>query len=306
MSFSRSMSPRPLLLLALTAALAARAQAQITHLEATSIDGSQEVPPVVTGASGRGDFTVNTSSHVLKYNVSFQNLSSAQVSAHIHQGAVGVGGPIIFVYPNGSPISGSFATTAGQEATLLSGGMYTNIHTQMHGGGEIRGQMTAAPAIGTSFCFGDGTGAPCPCLNSGAAGHGCENSSATGGALLSASGHNSPDNVVLISTGEKPTAFTLFIQGTLMVAPANFGDGLRCVGGQLKRLAGKNATGGAVAFPEGAEISITARSAALGDTISPGETRWYLAYYRDPDANHCPAANGGGTFNSSNSIEIQW
>ena len=292
----------PIPAFAVIAALAVPARAQITHLEALSIDGTQEVPPVATAASGRGDFVLNTFNHTLKYNVSFQNLSSPQVSAHIHQGAPGVAGGIVFVYPNGTPISGTFATTAGQEATLLAGNMYTNIHSQNFGGGEIRGQMTAAPATGTPFCFGDGTGMACPCSNSGTAGHGCENSSTTGGALLTASGHNSPDNIVLVATQEKPSAFTIFLQGNQMIAPINFGDGLRCVGGQLKRLASKNATGGAVAFPEGAEPSITARSAALGDNIVPGQKRWYLTYYRDADMTFCPSA----TFNSSQSLEIQW
>lgn len=38
-----------------------------------------------------------------------------------------------------------------------------------------------------SYCYGDGALAtPCPCGNTGTAGRGCENSSATGGARLQA------------------------------------------------------------------------------------------------------------------------
>ncbi len=45
---------------------------------------------------------------------------------------------------------------------------------------------------GTPFCFGDGTQSlACPCGNTGIAGHGCDNSSATGGALLTSSGATS-------------------------------------------------------------------------------------------------------------------
>src|ERR1041385_7009467 len=41
----------------------------------------------------------------------------------------------------------------------------------------------------SSFCPGDGTQVtPCPCANNGVAAHGCDNSAATGGAILSASG----------------------------------------------------------------------------------------------------------------------
>jgi hypothetical protein len=286
--------------------LAAQAQAQITHLEAPNMNGTNCVPPVVTGGTGRADCTLNTFSHVLKYNLSFASLSSAETAAHIHgPAAVGVNGPVMFSLPLGSPISGSFATTAAQEASLVGSLTYTNIHTVNFGGGEIRDQLVPAPPIGTAFCFGDGTGGQCPCSNTGAPGHGCENSATTGGAVLAATGHNSPDNVVLVATGEKPTATTIFLSGNASVGPFIFGDGLRCVGGSLKRLASKAATGGAVAYPEGAELSITARSAALGAPITPGTHRFYMTYYRDPDPAFCPTPPGG-TFNGSNAVDILW
>src|SRR4029079_532669 len=71
------------------------------------------------------------------------------------------------------------------------------------------------------FCAGDGTVAPCPCGNSGAAGHGCENSSTTRGALLTATGAASlvADTVSLTSSGEKPTATSVLLQGTLATSP---------------------------------------------------------------------------------------
>lgn len=286
--------------------LASQANAQITHLEALSIDGAQETPPVPTGATGRADCTVNVASHTLRYNISFSGLSSGEILAHIHgPAAVGAPGPIMFSLPLGSPISGSFATTAGQEGDLNGSLTYVNIHTQNFGGGEIRGQLTPAPVVGTPFCLGDGTGSPCPCGNSGAPGHGCENSSTTGGALLTATGHTSPDNVVLIATGEKPTATTIFLCGTTAGGPFIFGDGLRCVAGQLKRLAAKPATGGAVAFPEGGEPTISARLVTLGAPIVPGTHRFFMTYYRDPDPVFC-ATPPGGTFNGSNAVDILW
>ena len=145
-----------------------------------------------------------------------------------------------------------------------------------------------------------GTGAACPCANNGAAGHGCENSSTTGGALLEASGHNSPDNVVLIVKNAKPVALCVFFTGSTVVGPFLYGDGQRCVG-STKRLASKNATGGAAAYPEAAEPSITARSATLGVPISAGQHRFYFVAYRDPTA-FCTA----NTFNASNAVDILW
>ena len=303
------MQLRPLLRLSFLPALAivglsaAPARAQITHLEALSIDQAQETPPTGSAATGRGDITVNTFSHVVKFNITFSGLGSAQTLAHIHgPAAVGVAGPIMFTLPLGSPCTGQVASTAGQEADVLNGLTYSNIHTSNFGGGEIRGQYTVSPSVGTALCFGDGTGSACPCANFGAPGHGCENSSTTGGALLKATGHTSPDNVVLISTNEKPSVLTIFLSGTAQVGPFIYGDGLRCVGGTQKRLAAKNATGGAVAYPEGAELSITARLAALGNPVSPGQHRYFLAFYRDSLASFCP----GQEFNASNTIDILW
>jgi len=158
---------------------------------------------------------------------------------------------------------------------------------------------------GARFCFGDGSGIACPCTNNGDAGNGCNNSIGTGGARLGAFGTASPDTVVLGTTGEMPTALTLFVQGDIAIAPVNFGDALRCVDGNLKRLYVKSASGGAAAAPGAGDLTVTERSAALGDPISPGETRYYFAYYRDPNPGFCPMPTGS-TFNASNAVSILW
>ncbi len=156
-------------------------------------------------------------------------------------------------------------------------------------------------------CFGDGTGAPCPCGNSGLADHGCENSSSTGGALLSASGNPrlSSDTLVLTSSGEKPTALSIFLQGSDLIASVGFGDGLRCVGGTLKHLYVERASGGIAAAPQGSDPSVSARSAALGDPIRWGATRHYQTYYRDVDPAFCPIPQGN-TWNVSNALSAVW
>ena len=158
-----------------------------------------------------------------------------------------------------------------------------------------------------AFCFGDGTGAACPCANNGAPGHGCENSSTTGGAVLSGSGvaSLSADTVHLTASGEKPTATSVLLQGGATVNSLHYGDGLRCVGGTLKRLYTHNAVGGAVTMPQGADATISARSAASGDLIQAGSTRNYQIYYRDPSTTFCPSPSGS-TFNISNAIAISW
>jgi hypothetical protein len=109
---------------------------------------------------------------------------------------------------------------------------------------------------------------------------------------------------VLHVQDELPSALTIFLQGSAEIAPVTFGDGLRCVGGALKRLYMKSASGGAASAPAPGDPSITARSAALGDPIPPGGVRSYQTYYRDPNPGWClPAPH---TFNSSSGVRILW
>lgn len=160
-----------------------------------------------------------------------------------------------------------------------------------------------------AFCFGDGTTATaCPCSNTGAAGRGCDNSIATGGALLTGSGAPSPDTVVLAASGMLPTALHVYLQGSQEIANGTpFGDGVRCAGGELLRLVARNAVGGASQFPDPAhgDPSIRERSAALGAPIGAGETRWYQTYYRDPALAFCPAPPGD-SWNVTNGVRVLW
>ena len=158
-----------------------------------------------------------------------------------------------------------------------------------------------------SFCFGDGTGVACPCLNNGGPGRGCANSNAgSTGAHLTGTGSTVPDTIALTASGERPTALTIFLQGNVVLgAPVVFGDGLRCVGGNLKRITSKNAVGGVVTYPVAGDPSISARSAMLGDPLSPGATRTYMTYYRDANLSFCPAPTGN-SFNSTQAILLVW
>ena len=180
---------------------------------------------------------------------------------------------------------------------------------------------TAAEAFGfmpvngattmTPFCApGVANVMACPCGNPQSPANslkGCDNSSATGGAVFSATGTASltTDNVVFTSSFEKPTASTIFLQGNQSVTlGAPFGQGVRCVGGSLKRLYNHFASGGVVSAPQGADVAVHTRSAALGDVIAPGQVRYYMAYYRDPVVLGGCAVNS--TFNGSNGGAVTW
>ena len=148
----------------------------------------------------------------------------------------------------------------------------------------------------------------CPCGNQPSGpGRGCDNSAGSGGAALSAAGaaYLTQDTLTLTSTGELPTATSIFLQGTGPIAGgAVFGQGVRCAGGVLKRLYVESASGGVASAPAPGDPSVSARSAALGDPIAPGQSRWLLVYYRDPVVlGGCPAAS---TFNATQTGVVEW
>jgi len=187
------------------------------------------------------------------------------------------------------------APAIGSDGTLVIAGV----------GNDVRAYRTPRPWF-TPFCFGDGSRAACPCGNTGAVGHGCANSQvASTGARLTASGATHPDGVVLFCSSMLPSVLDIYLQGNAEIAPAAFGDGLRCAGGSLKRLAAKTAFGGASQFPETGDPSISARSAFLGDPIVTGTSRYYQTYYRDPNLAFCPNPPGN-SWNVTNAIQIQW
>jgi plastocyanin len=162
-------------------------------------------------------------------------------------------------------------------------------------------------APGSAYCFGDGSlPNACPCANFGAAGNGCANSVNVAGAHLFASGTTTPDMLVLHASGELTSASTIFLQGNASNAAGTvFGDGLLCAAGALKRMYLHGAVLGSVSAPQAGDVSISARSAAVGDPIAPGSTRYYPAYYRDPSAVFCANPPGNG-WNVTNGWSTTW
>ncbi len=154
------------------------------------------------------------------------------------------------------------------------------------------------PAI--PFCAGDGSATACPCA-AGAAGSGCPNSAFATGARLSSDGIASVAADTLVLRGlSMPNSSCLFLQGTTQTAGgagAVFGDGLRCIGGNVMRLGTRAVNGGQVALPSapgGTALS------SLGQVMA-GDVRDYQIWYRNA-AQYCtPAA-----FNLSNGLQVTW
>ncbi len=158
-----------------------------------------------------------------------------------------------------------------------------------------------------AFCFGDGTGAACPCANTGNAGRGCKSSAAGSiGCLLSAvdsSGNPNPSTSVsandlgLKSEGMNVGSYCVFFQGTGNVAGGAGGvspdfDGLDCVGGTIVRLG---------CIPTLSGTNTLASVATLAGLSATAQTLVYQAAYRNAVPFCTPA-----TLNTSHALQVSW
>lgn len=110
------------------------------------LSGSEEVPPLSTPASGSGTIAVRSDGSV---SGSVTTAGLPALAAHIHEGAKGSNGPIIVTLvrtaDNVWSVPANAKLTAAQLTSYRAGNLYINVHSAAHKGGEIRGQLTAAP-----------------------------------------------------------------------------------------------------------------------------------------------------------------
>ena len=110
---------------------------------ATSVklSGAEEVPPASVSGSGSGTIRVNSDGTV---SGSVTTTGVQGTMAHIHQGAKGQNGPVIipltksgdtYTVPAGAKLNDA------QMKAFKEGGLYVNVHTAAHKGGEVRGQL---------------------------------------------------------------------------------------------------------------------------------------------------------------------
>ncbi|MCB9914793.1 MAG: hypothetical protein H6828_06535 [Planctomycetes bacterium] len=188
-------------------------------------------------------------------------------------------------YPPSSDCSGGFWTSSTQGAELMRNAL---LYVAVNGG------------VGTAYCFGDGTGAPCPCGNNGGTGEGCANSTGAGG-VLTAAGSTSVGvaNLKLRGAQLQPGQPGLYFQGLNAVnggLGTIFGDGLRCAGGGVVRLqvVAANASG----------LSETTVDVGAVGGVGAGDVRRYQLWYRNPAQ---PVGSPcGSSFNLTNGVELTW
>ncbi|MBI3043507.1 MAG: CHRD domain-containing protein [Betaproteobacteria bacterium] len=107
-----------------------------------SLYGAQEVPPVSTSAYGSGTIMIGDDGSI---SGSITTTGVAPHAAHIHMGNAGKNGPVIVPLKKTSDNvwsvpPGAKLTTA-QYERYKAYGLYVNVHSPAHKGGEIRGQL---------------------------------------------------------------------------------------------------------------------------------------------------------------------
>lgn len=123
-------------------AAATPAFAQTVNLKA-SMSASEEVPPTNSKGTGSVTATYDQASKKLSWKGSYKDLTGPATAAHFHAAEKGKnGGVAVPIAPNASPFEGSATLTAEQEAQMLAGNWYVNVHTAENKAGEIRGQLT--------------------------------------------------------------------------------------------------------------------------------------------------------------------
>lgn len=115
--------------------------------------GANEVPPTPSTSVGGAQVLVNPNG-TISLTGQYQPFGTAAIAAHVHRGAAGVNGPVVFGLTfAGGVLTGTYSPTTADLVDLRAGNWYVNVHSTAFGGGEIRGQLT--PATLPSF-YGEG------------------------------------------------------------------------------------------------------------------------------------------------------
>ncbi|MFK7804483.1 MAG: S8 family serine peptidase [Anaerolineae bacterium] len=125
-----------------------------------SLSGANEVPPVSSTVTGGADFSYNFYTNELSYTVSVENPDNVEITAmHIHSGTTGTNGGVIYNFSIATSTTsftetGSATLSDAEEAALVNGNLYVNVHSSVNGSGEVRGQIGLSGSLGAGVVVG--------------------------------------------------------------------------------------------------------------------------------------------------------
>jgi len=110
-----------------------------------TLKGADETPPNDSTGTGSVTATLDTTSRLFSYKVTYSGLTGPAVAAHFHgPAAAGASAPPQVPVPKtdlANPMQDKATLTPDQVKQLEGGQWYFNIHTAAHPGGELRGQL---------------------------------------------------------------------------------------------------------------------------------------------------------------------
>lgn len=113
------------------------------------LDGRNVVPAVNSTGKASAVLLVDTASRAISGTMTVTQLSSNYTVSHLHDGAVGLNGPITFAFEADGVQANQYNVPAGTVLTpevltsLLNDATYLQIHTDVVTTGELRGQLLA-------------------------------------------------------------------------------------------------------------------------------------------------------------------
>ena len=105
-------------------------------------------------AAGNATLTLNTAQTEVSYVVDYSGLQSAELGAHIHNGAPGELGPRFHLFFPGNPKVGTWVVGPFEVAELNAGRVYINVHTETNPTGEIRGNVSFSTVANDAVSWG--------------------------------------------------------------------------------------------------------------------------------------------------------
>jgi hypothetical protein len=115
-----------------------------------SLSGAAERPTPLPDVTGTGTGLFALEGQTLHFNIRYEGLTGKAIAAHIHGPAKASEAAQVMInlapfnggeFGTNGTLAGSVQLTPEQLATILEGRTYVNVHTDAHGGGEIRGQI---------------------------------------------------------------------------------------------------------------------------------------------------------------------
>ena len=136
------------LLTAAMLALPAPVWAEVYAYIAMPLTTTQESPAPSSAGYGSVTALYDTATKSLVYSAFYQlNPGASATASHFHGAAsLGANAPVLIALPtqptgNSGKLTGVVTLTAAQEADLLAGKWYFNIHSTIAAGGELRAQL---------------------------------------------------------------------------------------------------------------------------------------------------------------------